>query len=57
MNEGNACIVLLEENCQDGAGDECRGEDETVNSLAEDDLSWGHFVTVEQLLSYTTVLY
>ena len=52
MDEGNACIILLKENCQDRAGDQSRGEDDTVNSLVEDDWSWGHFV--RHLLCRTT---
>ena len=50
VDEGNACIVLLQENCQDGTGDQGRGEDESVNSLAEGDVRWGHFVRHEKLL-------
>ena len=51
VHEGNACIVLLQENCQDGADSQGRGEDETVYSLAEGVRSWGHFgrLEVEQL--------
>ena len=50
MDEGNAGIVLLEENCQDGAGNQGRGEEETVNSLAEGVRSWGHFLRLKLLL-------
>ena len=53
VDEGNACIVLIEENCQDRAGHQGRGEDETVSSLAESVGSWGHFVRLKLLLSET----
>ena len=50
MNKRNACIVVLEENCQDGAGNQSRGEDENVNSLAEG------YGTLDHIAGITLVL-
>ena len=44
MNEGDAFIVLLEETCQDGADNQGRGQDESINSCAESKGTLGHFV-------------
>ena len=51
VDEGNTCIVLIEENCTDGADKQGRAQDETVHNLAEDNGSWVHFVRREQYWS------